>query len=98
MKIIKYHQPKCVIHPPATPTKPPNPFPFLHLPRELRNQIHTLYFAQDIYDWNMGWEKINKSHEDKRLPTYFEILLVNRQICDVARSIADQEYKRQLQL
>ena len=55
------------------------PFVFLSLPGEIRNQIYTLYFKQEIYDWNLGLAKYNDDFEDK-LPIYFEILLVSRRI------------------
>lgn len=72
------------------------PFAFLSLPGEIRNQIYTLYFTQDIYDWNLGLAIYNDDLEYE-LPTYFEILLVSRRIYNEARSMAKYEYTRQLQ-
>lgn len=64
---------------PAKNSKFSGPFAFLSLPGEICNQIYTLYFAQDIYDWNLGLAKYNDDFEYK-FPIYFEILLVSRRI------------------
>lgn len=89
MKIINIY--------PAKPSRFSEPVTFLSLPGELRNQIYNLYFARDMYDSGIGWERRNRHLTKKRL-TYFEILLASHQIYEEALSIAKYEYTRQLRL
>ena len=106
MKFIKYYPTECADPSKCTyrlkrnclakRPKSLEPITFLSLPGELRNQIYTLYFAeQDIYDRKIGWSRSN-CHLNNPRPTYFEIPLANRQIYKEARSIAWHEYMLQL--